>query len=53
MLQFFILGLATFGNIDFFGEGINPVNIALSLSYGMGFFLIIILIPIIELKQKK
>ena len=53
ILQFFILGLATFGNLDFFGEGINPVNIALSLSYGMGFLVIIILIPVIELQKQK
>lgn len=53
MIQFFILALATFGSFEFFGDGIKPVTIALSLSYGLGFVLIILLIPIIEFKNKK
>jgi O-antigen/teichoic acid export membrane protein len=51
-IQFITLAAAIFGNFEFFGEGINPVSIALSLSYGLGFGLIIVLIPIIEFKNK-
>lgn len=52
VIQFAILGLAIFANFEFFGEGINSVSIALGFSYGLGFLLLIVLVPIIELKRK-